>query len=310
PAAGEGWGGGLSTLSTEFAPKSEHTQIFPKRWEHFSLGAALLLLGLDCQLQAPNCRLWQSGRSSQKTRPRTEIHPNVNWLAAYAGSALDPTTLVPLLEKLHEQQGFFPPKVAADQIYGNGKIRAEVAEVSQGQTQLIALVPDYEKRTDRFVPADFTLSEDGFSLTCPNDVTSTKIYFLPDKDGYEFRFTHKMCRGCPFWLSAEQLAARPDQPYCRTPDCKPKSHRQVFISFYRDETLAAIEYNRTDQFKLEMKQRPLIERIIFNLTHFFGARYARSTGLPKANFQLSMAAACFNLRQLIRLPRRPSPVAA
>ncbi|MBE7469842.1 MAG: transposase [Anaerolineales bacterium] len=92
--------------------------------------------------------------------------------------------------------------------------------------------------------------------------------------------------------------------------CKPTSHRQVFISYHRDATLAALEYNQTDPFKQEMKQRPLIERIIFNLTHFFGARYARSTGLVKANFQLSMAAAAFNLRQLIRLPRRPKPAAA
>jgi transposase len=226
------------------------------------------------------------------------------------GSAPDPTTLAPLLEKLHEYHDFFPPKIAADQIYGNGKTRAEVAAVSQGQTQLIALVPDYEKRTDRFVPADFSLSEDGFSLTCPNGLTSTQRYPKPGGDGDEFRFTHKMCRGCPYWLSAEQLAAKPDQPHCRVPDCKPKSHRQVFISFYRDETLAALEYNRTEQFKQEMKQRPLIERIIFNLTHFFGVRHARSTGLPKANFQLSMAATAFNLRQLIRLPRRPRPVAA
>jgi transposase len=226
------------------------------------------------------------------------------------GSAPDPTTLVPLLEKLHQHQGFFPPKVVADQIYGSGKTRAELAQVSQGQTQLIALVPDYEKRTDRFVPADFTLAEDGFSLTCPNNVTSTQRYPKPGSDGDEFRFTHKMCQGCRFWLSADQLAANPDQDHCRVPDCQPKSHRQVFISNHRDQTLAAIEYNKTDQFKQEMKQRPLIERIIFNLTHFFGARYARSTGLPKANFQLSMAAAAFNLRQLIRLPRRPSLVAA
>jgi hypothetical protein len=185
-----------------------------------------------------------------------------------------------------------------------------VNQLSHGQTQLIALVPDYEKRTDRFVPADFILSEDGFSLTCPNDVTSTKIYFLPDKDGVEFRFTAPMCQGCRYWLSAQQLAAKPDQDYCREPDCKPKSHRQVFISHHRDETLAALDYTKTDQFKQEMKQRPLIERIIFNLTHFFGARHARSTGLVKANFQLRMAAAAFNLRQLIRLPRRPRPAAA
>jgi hypothetical protein len=226
------------------------------------------------------------------------------------GSAPDQTTLIPLLETLHEHHDFFPPKVAADQIYGNGKTRAEVAAVSQGQTQLIALVPDYEKRTDRFVPADFTLSADGFSLTCPNQVTSTQRYPKPGGDGDEFRFTHKMCQGCRFWLSAEQLAVNPQQEHCRTPDCKPKSHRQVFISYYRDETLAALEYNKTDQFKQEMKQRPLIERIIFNLTHYFGARHARSTGLTKANFQLRMAATAFNLRQLIRLPRRPKPAAA
>lgn len=226
------------------------------------------------------------------------------------GAAPDPTTLVPLLAKLHEHHDFFPPKIAADQIYGNGKTRAEVTAVSHGQTQLVALVPDYEKRTDRFVPADFTLSEDGLSLTCPNDVTSTKIYLKPGCDGNEFRFTAKMCQGCPFWLTTEQLTTNPNQPHCRLPDCQPKSHRQVFISYHRNETLAAIEYNKTDQFKQEMKQRPLIERIIFNLTHFFGARHARSTGLLKANFQLSMAAAAFNLRQLIRLPRRPSPAAA
>ncbi|MFN8456950.1 MAG: transposase [Anaerolineae bacterium] len=217
---------------------------------------------------------------------------------------------MPLLEKLYQHHGFFPPKIAADQIYGNGKTRAEVAQVSQGQTQLIALVPDYEKRTDRFVPADFTLSADGFSLTCPNGVTTTKRYPKPGGDGDEFRFTYQMCRGCSYWLSAQQVAANPKQDYCRIPDCQPKSHRQVFISYHRDETLAAIEYNKTDPFKQEMKQRPLIERIIFNLTHFFGARHARSTGLPKANFQLSLAAAAFNLRQLIRLPRRPRPAAA
>jgi hypothetical protein len=197
-----------------------------------------------------------------------------------------------------------------DQIYGTGKTRARVDQVSHGQTQLVALVPDYEKRTDRFVPADFTLAEDGLSLTCPNDVTSTKIYVKPDADGVEFRFSAKMCQGCPFWVTTDQLQQDPTLPHCRIPDGKANSHRQVFISAYRPYILAALAYNQTDQFKQDMKQRPLIERIIFNLTHFFGARYARSTGLLKANFQVRMAAAAFNLRQLIRLPRRPRPVAA
>jgi hypothetical protein len=91
------------------------------------------------------------------------------------GAAPDPVTLPTMLQALHEQHDFFPAKVVGDQIYGSGKTRALVHQVSGGQTQLVALLPDYEKRTDRFVPADFTLSDDGFSLTCPNDDTSTKV---------------------------------------------------------------------------------------------------------------------------------------
>lgn len=67
--------------------------------------------------------------------------------------------------------------MAADQIYGAGKTRALVDQVSGSQTQLIALAPDYEKRAGRFVPADFSLPKAGFSLTCPNGVTTTKINF-------------------------------------------------------------------------------------------------------------------------------------
>ncbi|GIK41570.1 MAG: hypothetical protein BroJett011_54030 [Chloroflexota bacterium] len=69
------------------------------------------------------------------------------------------------------QRGPVRAAVVGDQIYGTGKTRAEVAQVSQGQTQLVALVPDYERRTDRFGPADFTLSADVFSLTCPKPIS-------------------------------------------------------------------------------------------------------------------------------------------
>ncbi len=38
----------------------------------------------------------------------------------------------------------------------------------------------------------------------------------------------------------------------------------VFISHYRDHVQAALAYNRTDQFKHEIKLRPHVERIIFS----------------------------------------------
>jgi len=76
---------------------------------------------------------------------------------------------------------------------------------------------------------------------------------------------------------------------------------KVFISFYRERIAEALDYNRTDEFKVEIKQRPRIERLIYNLTNLHGARRCKAVGLAKANFQLRMAATAFNLRQLIRL---------
>jgi hypothetical protein len=216
------------------------------------------------------------------------------------GATPDPVPLPGMLEQLPQHHGYFPPKVAADQIYGSGKCRALVDQVSGGQSQLIALLPDYEKRTDRFVPADFILLDDGQGLTCPAGKTTGQRVRKAGADGDEYRFPAKLCQGCRFWPTPEQLAQNPTMPHCRKPDCKPNSFRDVFISDPRPYVLAAQAYNKTEQFKLEIRQRPLIERIIFNLTHFFGARHAKSTGLDKANFQLRMASTAFNLRQLLR----------
>ncbi len=217
------------------------------------------------------------------------------------GSTPDPVPLTTMLANQYKYHGFFPAEVCGDQIFGNGKTRADVETVSESQTRLIALLPGYEKRTDRFVPSDFTPLTDGFGLKCPNGVVSTKWYLRLETEGVEFDFTAKMCRDCPFWVSPEQLVHNPDLDHCRKPDCKPNSRRKVFISFHREQVLAALEYNKTAEFKLKMKQRPLIERIIFNLTNIHGGRRARSTGLPKANFQTRMVATAFNIRQILRL---------
>ena len=227
------------------------------------------------------------------------------------GAAPDPTPLTLMLQNIARYHGFWPAKVVGDQIFGAGKHRAAVDQASGGQTQLIALVPDYDKRTDRFVPADFSPVEGGFGVICPGDLLSTKVSPKPEADGLSYYFTAKQCRGCPFWISLEQLQQHPDLPHCRLPDGKPNARRTVFISDYRHYTLDALEYNQTAQFKQEIKRRPIIERIIFNLTHYHGARRCKSTGLEKATFQLRLAATAFNIRQLLRLrPKIPDTAAA
>jgi transposase len=210
------------------------------------------------------------------------------------GAQPDPVALPELLATQRQHHGFFPAKLAGDQAYGTGKVRAQVEALTQGATQVIALLPDLEKRSDRFPPSAFRLSPDGATLTCPNGVTSAKRFLSENREGCDFRFTAQMCRGCPLW---EQ---------CRDPKANPQGHRTVFMSHYRPQIEAALVYNRSDEFKQEIKERSQVERIIYNLTHIHGARYARSTGLPKVNFQVRMAATAFNIRQLLRLvARRP-----
>ena len=77
--------------------------------------------------------------------------------------------------------------------------------------------------------------------------------------------------------------------------------RQVFISDHRPLVEAAKAYNQTDDFKADMKLRPLIERIIAALTRYNGARRARSRGTPKADFQAKMNATAANIKRWLRL---------
>jgi hypothetical protein len=172
--------------------------------------------------------------------------------------------------------------------YGYGKSRAQVAQVTAGQTQIIALIPDYEKRSELFGPSDFILSDDGLALTCPNHLTTSRRYLTEGKGGADFRFPANLCRDCPLW------------DRCRGPDSKPSAPRNVFISFYRAETQAAQEFNQTDLAKQGLKERMNIERLSYALTNIYGARTAHSYGQQRADFQLKMQATGFNLRQLVR----------
>jgi len=204
------------------------------------------------------------------------------------GARQDNEALPQVLQSQYDHHGFFPDFVAGDMKYGYGKTRALVAEVTHGQTQIIALVPDYDKRSDLFHPRDFTLSDDGLTLTCPHHLTTTRRYLTEGKGGVDFRFPAKLCRGCPLWDN------------CRGPGSKKSVPRNVFISFYRDQVEAAQEFNQTEIAKAGLKERMNIERLIYCLTNIYGARKAHSYGQARADFQLKMQATAYNLRQLVR----------
>ena len=262
----------------------------------------------------------------------------VREINAGLGAAPDSTGVANLAAQQLEHLGIVPPKLIYDRAAGMPKIFHDVAKASEGQTQLVARLIDYGKSSERFGPSDFTLGEDG-SLTCPNGQSSSKFYPSGSADGWNYRFTAKQCTDCPLWQrcrgekTVEQPAVvaaayatpteatpvvsaasdtptakgtarrQPPPPKAKSKARSPKADtfRQVFISEYIYQQRAALAYTQTAQFKLDMKLRPHIERIIACLVRYNGARQATGYGLLNADYQLRMAAVAFNLKSWHRL---------
>jgi IS5 family transposase len=252
---------------------------------------------------------------------QVSVTPNafIRETKAYTGADPDQSGVATLVSAQKERQEAsgeavqLPPKLIYDMAAGNGKTRTDVKEASDGKTQLVAKSMPYDQRSERFGPYDFTLSADGKVLTCPNGNTSTIAYPSGSGDGRTFRFL-----ACQCWhgeppkrmkaASSEQLAARcPLWKQCRDSRQGPGAMRQVFISDYRAQVLAAEAYNRTEDFRREMKLRPLVERVIFELTNYNGARDCRRRGQLAADFQAKMCATSHNLKQWVRKLSRVAP---
>jgi len=228
---------------------------------------------------------------------------------AETGAVPDQAGVAKLISQQKERQGICPEKFIYDQAAGCGKTRADVEKASDGHTQLVSRLPNYAERSDRFGPYAFTLSEDGTTLTCPNGKNSTVAYRAGSGDGRDFRFLDCQC-----WVGIlpkgkqapdpSQITRCPLWEQCRKADQGPRTMRQVFVSDYREQVLAARQYNETEEFTQDMKLRPMVERIIFELTHYNDARECRRAGLNNANWQARMTATAYNLKHWLRLSDR------
>lgn len=217
------------------------------------------------------------------------------------GAEPDAVAIVPLLQGLYQDSGSFPHKLIYDRAAGTGKLLADVERATDRQSQLVARLIDYCARSERFGPADFTLSQDGLSLTCPNKVQTERRYRAgAHTQAWQFRFSASQCEGCPLWAQ------------CRDRNAQPDGYRTVTLSDHRDVRQQAQAYQHSDAFKADMRLRPLVERPIACLVRYHGARRATARGLAAADFQVKGAAIAFNLRVWLKLIRQrdKSPPAA
>jgi hypothetical protein len=220
---------------------------------------------------------------------------------ALTGSTPDGEGAIAVIDQQRAAGLPLPPLLIMDQAGGHGKYRARVDAASDGATAMVARIPQAGGADlTRFTPADFRISADGSSCTCPNNVVSLHAYTKPGADGVHFRFLASQCRDCPFWVDCRGVAG------------KQKAHRTVYASPYHPYLRAAARFNATDVGKALLKSRWQVEPTVAWLVRYQGCRQARRVGLAAAQCQLFQACAVRNLllwlsrldRHLARMPSR------
>ncbi|MHB8492342.1 MAG: IS1182 family transposase [Solirubrobacteraceae bacterium] len=173
-----------------------------------------------------------------------------------------------------------PDRILGDTAYGNGVVRAELAE---RHVDVLAPVPEGEILEGRVAKRDFTIDPAAGTVTCPAGHTAT---ITTSKKGVRTaRIARAACGACPL------------KDQC----CPGRPSRQIALGEHEELMIAARQaLNDPDTAKHLRHTRPRIERLLGLLAVRYGARKSRYIGSDKATLQASWAAALVNLNPIAR----------
>jgi hypothetical protein len=171
-----------------------------------------------------------------------------------------------------------PQQILGDTAYGNGPVRAELAE---REVEVLAPVPEGKVDEGVLGKHDFAIDMAAGTATCPGGHT---VPISASERGFRSaNFTRAMCRDCP-------LKSR-----C----CPSKPRRQIRIMEHEHLLQAGRQTLRDPVISEHLRRtRPRIERLLGLLAHRYGARKSRYIGSAKARLQAAWAAALVNLNPI------------
>ena len=192
-----------------------------------------------------------------------------------AGNTYDGNLLVPLVDEKTENSSK-PPKIAGDTHYGSAENRYQM---SLREIRLVApLIKDFNP-TGLLSQEKFVLDKTG--VTCPAG-NRTMISNYNEKEGTTiFYFKKEICQQCVL----KDL-------------CTKQERRTITIGKHHELIKEAKEYNKTQDFKDDMKERAHIEPKHAEMKRFHGMARARYWGLPKVNVQFIITAIVVNVKRL------------
>jgi DDE family transposase len=173
-----------------------------------------------------------------------------------------------------------PKRVLGDSAYGNGPVRAELAE---RDVDVLAPVPEGKIVEGRLGKRDFQIDVHAGTVTCPAGHT---VAISTSKSGFRgANFTRDMCPDCPLKAAC----------------CPGRARRQVNLTEHEDLLIAARQALADPQTAEHLRRtRPRIERLLGLLAGRYGARKSRYIGRQKARLQAAWAAALVNLNPIAR----------
>ncbi len=191
------------------------------------------------------------------------------------GNTYDGDFLVPLVDEKTENSSK-PPKIEGDTHYGSAENRFQM--FMRGIT-IVAPFREDSNPTGLFPQEKFVFDETG--VTCPAG-NRTMISNHNEKDGMTtFYFKPEICQQC--FLKDK---------------CTKQDRRTITIGKHHELTREAKEYNKTQDFKEDMKDRAHIEPKQAGMKRFHGMARAKYWGLPKVNIQFIITGIAVNVKRL------------
>jgi Transposase DDE domain/Transposase domain (DUF772) len=171
-----------------------------------------------------------------------------------------------------------PGRILGDTAYGNGPVRAKLAE---RDVQVLAPVPEGKVEEGVLAKHEFEIDTTAGIVTCPAGQT---VPISISKTGFrQANFAGAVCRDCPL------------KPRC----CPHKTRRQIRIMEHEHQLQIGRQALRDPVLSEHLRRtRPRIERLLGLLAHRYGARKSRYIGSAKARLQAAWAAALVNLNPI------------
>jgi hypothetical protein len=227
------------------------------------------------------------GRKSSQTRfdgyklsasATNTSEPLITAVHIAAGGETDGPQAKHLIDRQPPEQR--PDRILGDTAYGNGPVRAELAE---RDVDVLAPVPAGKVEDGVLGKQGFAIDLITSTVTCPGGHT-VPIWTTPR--GYRgASFTNAMCGDC---LIKERC-------------CPGRPRRQIRVMEH-EHLLQAGRHILKDPDRSEhlRRTRPRIERLLGLLANRYGARKSRFVGSAKARLQAAWAAALVNLDPIRR----------